>query len=478
MSKFSLFDRMVNSYQHNEEMPLKGHLKMILEDVRDGTQEVTEVDNLVTNAVANIFSKNYSGMANFSSLFPLRNLYGGIMCFQNQQTENANNYKPQNDLVNPLIAHAGDVANNTGSRLRGSPVANDYELTDTAIKQVWLWDNTQGVGHIESVSLCSGKMGNMGLKPYDTQYNPLSTFGNTQSWDNTFNETRSKRFPFNISDDGKTSVSVWLSGDTFKEYKMRHDYTAFGIMRTRDTWQDISNRSATVRTGNNRFVFDDANYYYIARAYRVSGESTARALAIDKVSKETFAVTQADCVFTGIALWDGNLQGIDAGCRRIWAFDGTYLYYPNSNLNGFIKLDISGNDEKIVIDGTIDPLGNGQNGFQASNGEQFITPVVINDGLILGSNYIINGNNAYQIKNAAQIGCEDGYMSYQNWLFLVQQGAACYGHGIQTYTTGRWAGQSNVLNHMYLGTIANLPKGKDKRASQTMRIEYTLTEQT
>lgn len=471
-----LIEKIKSANQNNEIVPLKGHIKLILEDVRDGTQKVEEVDNLMTNAVASIFERNYCGLADFNQLLPLRSLYGGVCCFQNVQTENADNYYPPNDLVNPLIAHAGDIANNTGSLLRGSPVSNDFIITDTSIKQVWLWDNTQGNGHIESVSLVPAKLGNMGLKPYDTEFNPLSTFGNDQLSTNitAWSVDIAKQYPFSISNDGKTSRTVWLDNDTFTEYTVRHDYSAFGIMRGSRDWQDIQNRTATVRTPDNRFVFDDEDYYYVASAY-YNDQSEKYGLYIDKISKSTFAVTQADCEFPTVTLWIGSIT-VMSGALRPFAYDGTYLYFPNRLGTSFVKLNLSDSSDVLTLDGTI-TINKGYVSTNAYNGEQFASPLVINDGLILGDNYIINGNVAYQIAQTKRIGCHAEIRSQQNWLWLVQHGAAVYGNGKQrSDSTSRWTGQSNVLCQMFLSTIANLPTARDKSTSQTMRIEYTSTE--
>ena len=84
MSNISLDERMVRAYQNNEPMPLKGHTKVMLCDPLTGKiKEQVESDNMVTNAVADLLSKNWSGIASMRSLFPLRNLFGGVLLFSN-----------------------------------------------------------------------------------------------------------------------------------------------------------------------------------------------------------------------------------------------------------------------------------------------------------------------------------------------------------------------------------------------------------
>lgn len=476
MSRLTLRDKITDCHGRGEILPMKGHLRLELEDIRDGKKIVTESDNLVTNALQSIFDHNYSGLARFDSLLPLKSLYSGVFAFQNQQTENVNNWNLESDLVNPLIAHAGNLANNTGSTLRGSPVSNEWIETDNSIQMVWMWDNTQGNGHIESCSLVPATLGNMGTKPFNDDFNPLSAFGNDVSYNNQWSEAISKEYPMSISDDGKTSRSVWIDGTTFKEYEVRHDYFAFGIMRGSRDWQEVAVRTETIRGGDNRIVFDDDDYYYIARAY-YNNQTSKYGLYIDKVNKSTFVVTQADCEFpTTITLFTGTINPNKNGNFKIFAFDGTYLYFPNGAGNAFAKLNISDVDDSIILDGevTIEKTN------ASATNVQMMTPLAINTGLILGGNYLINGTKTYPIRHVRGIGGADTYLAGQHWLWIVRKGASVYGNAKETYgsDTSQWAGQSNVLCQMFKSSVVNLAEARDKSTSQTMRIVYTLTEQT
>ena len=461
--------------QQNEVLPMKGHLRLVLEDVRDGTQKISEQHNLITNAVQSILDHNFNGNARFDSLMPMHNLYGGIFAFERVQTENANNWTLVNDLQNKLVAHAGSLANTGGSTLRGSPVSNETIITDTSISRTWMWDNTQGVGHIESCSLVTALMGNMGTKPFDTDYNPLSMFGNDGAvggYDTPFTEDVHLRYPFSIDDSGKTSRHIWASGTSFKETTVRHDYFVFGIMRGVRDWQTVATRTATIRafTANKSFVFDDDDYYYIARA------TDSTHLQVDKVSKSTFEVTQADCEFSSYSLWTGNVDTTFNGCLKVFAFDGTYLYFPNSLGTGFLALCLADTGDSFALDGTIS-INKGRLASTTSNGGQFSSPLVINEGLILGDNYIINGDTAYQIAQCKQIGVYNTYLATKSFLWLCKMGASVYGNAFQSQDTTLSA-QSNVLCQMFKGTVVNLDSPKDKGTSQTMRITYSLTEQT
>lgn len=470
--KLSIAEKMVDCYQRGEAMPLKGHARVEFADALTGKlKDVIEEDNLITNAVAQILAKNWSGLAQFSSLLPLKSLYSGALIFQNPLTENADNINPPNDLVSPLVAHAGDAMNSTQSLLRGNPIFSDFVEQDTSIKQVWGWDATHGNGTWGCICLCAGsRLGNMGLKPFDATINPLSTFGNDVDYNNQWNLEISKHYPMSIASDGQTAKTIWIDGTTFTEYTIRHDYFKHGIMRGSRDWQDVANRSATIRGGDNRFVFEDADFYYIARA------TSATTMQVDKVAKADFTVTQADCTFSGVSLYTGTINQYKNGNFKPFGFDGTYLYFPNSAKNQFLKLNIANNSDVLVIDGNI----NIETTNASDSNLQFAEPLAINSGLILGGNYIINGGVAYPIAHTKGIGGADTYLAGQHWLWLERHGAACYGHAKQTYGTAssHWSGQSNVLCQMFLSSINNLAEPKVKSTSVTARLEYTLTEAT
>lgn len=465
----SLTDKLVQAYMRGEQIPLKGTAKIVLRNEETGEVKIIEKSNMVTNAIADILSKNYCGLARFSNMQPLKSLFSGVLMFQNSITEDGDNYNPPSDEENPLVAHASQVPNDTASLLRGNPIVSDIVETPTSVKWAFSWDTSHGNGTIRSICLVPDVLGSMGLKPFNAEYNPISSIGNDSVYNMDWNVEINKQYPFSISEDGKTAIVVKYSGTTFTEYTIRHDYLAFGIMRNARMWQDVETRTATIRSGNNRFIFDDEQYYYIAAA------TSGTTLQVDRVSKTDMSVTQADCTFAGVTLWTGNILGGKNDTLRIFAYDGTYLYYPNSLGTGFLKLNISDNTDVMALDGQI-VIDKGQISEQTNNGEQFHNPVVISPGLILGNNYIINGSSVYQIAKTKAIGVNPAYLAYQSWLWLVRQGASCYFNAKQTYTSSQATGQGAALIAMFLSTINNLESAVVKTTAQTMTLYYEISE--
>ena len=469
------FSEVIRSEQmRGASVPLKGHMKVTFADALTGKpKEIIEKDNLITNAVADILGNNMCGLAQFNSIFPLRKLYAGVLVFQNSITENADNYAPVNDIQNPQIAHAGDEMNNTASLLRGNPIFSDYVETDTSIKQVWSWDATHGNGTWGCVCLCGGTLGNMGLKPFDDAYNPMSVIGERRS--NTarvnFNEETAKKYPWSMDSAGKTGKSIWIEGTTFKEYTMRHDFLLHGIMRDADSWQVASTRTATIRsfTADKTFAFEDDTYYYVATV------TSATAISIDRIAKSDMTVTQQNCVFSDVALYTGSIY--KGQSFRPFAFDYPFLYFPNSTKDHFYRLNIADNSDKDLLDGSLS-IDVGRLASTTNVGEQVMNPVVISSGLILGNNYIINGNSAYQIKKVRQIGLGTSDISDTGSLAVIRKGSAMWGNALQTYWATPTFGQSDILCQMFLGSINNMPEPKPKSTSLTARVEYTTTEAT
>lgn len=467
----NLVEKMVRAYQKNEAMPLKGHTKITLTDVKTGKETVVEKDNMITNAVAEIFAKNWCGLARYAEILPIRNLYAGVLCFEGEITENANNYNPPNDDVNRLICHAGDEAHATAETSRGQPNVAEWDVQDTSIKYVWDF-STSVQGEIRTVCLCPGTLGNMGLKPFATTYHPLKSFGDdretgTMTWD----ADKAKSFPFTIASDGKSCKSVYANGTTFTEYSIRRDFFAFGIMRSSTDWQVTETRTTTLTNPFDMasFIWDDDDYYYVGKA------TTSTKLVFDKISKADLSVTNIEYSPTGLTLYVGNMTGTAKNmCMRTYAYDGTYLYYPNGAGNKFTKMNLSNASDVAELPETL-TIHKGSQSDGARIGAQFISPIVVSDGLVIGDNYVINHEHAYQIAPAKQLGGSDGADTNIRYADVIKVGAGAYGNA-WTNANNAQAGQSAILNSMVLTTINVLDDVVNKTSSTTMKIEYTLTE--
>ena len=170
----------------------EGRLKLTLHNCKNHKDEVViEGKNLITNAVRDVLANNSCGGLDYSKLLPLvQSYYGGVLLYQNAHTIDADNYFPDDDITNPLVAHAGDQA--PGSALivaedygRGAPVS--ISATSSSIKQVWEWGTEQGGLHggvISAISLTHKDVGNAGLGNNSTEFKNLNPFVNLSNLTN------------------------------------------------------------------------------------------------------------------------------------------------------------------------------------------------------------------------------------------------------------------------------------------------------
>lgn len=478
-------EKILDAKMHDEVVPLKGHTKIILADALTGkVTDVVESDNMVTNAVQDVLNHNFGGFSNFSNsiLMPYKNLFNGVMLFQEQITESASNYLIPSDLDNPMIANAGPTPHATASVYRGNPNGGESQETSNSVKFVWDWSTNQGNGRINCVCLCPGIMGNIGLKPIDDTQTPYYQIARYYQTGGNITEEWAIKAPFNTVYD-QYHYSIWLDGATFKLKKVKHDYSKFGILRNNDSFAVVNERTATIRTGNNRFVAEGMkngiHYYYVIHA------TSATTLMVDRIkanlddTSEALVVDTLDVTCSDTSFYTNAVESRN-GSLPIFAVDGDYLYYMHSGRTKLYKINLYNNADVTLLDGeTTIEWGSGATTY--NNREEFSNPIVISNGLVFGSTYIINGGKIYPLKRTNNIGLPTSisYFGYRSCAYFARKNdapSAAYAISRQNYDDTQGNGQSNILVPTFLSTINNLEDEITKSPSKTMKVEYTLTE--
>lgn len=475
----NLFERIIEAHAEGRQIPLKGKARISLRNVETGETEVHEQENIITNAVASILAQNMSGLANFSQLIPLKQLYNGILLFEQEITQNAENYNVPSELENHMVANAGSTAAATQSDTRGNPNATESEETATSIKMVWDWPTSAGNGTIRTACLVPGAtLGNMSTRPIDATMNCWKSLAinNDVGRINMTTASRAQaiKHPISIGADGQTGKAIWWQGSEFEEITIRKDVSAFGILRGLNDFTEVSSRTASVRTftDNKANIFEDANYYYLYEA-TYDSQAGKYGLKIDKVSKDTFAVTQADIYYETVTLFQGNLaNNWWRRCVPRYAYDGKYLYFPNSAGNGFTAVNPNDSSDKMSIDGTF-TVYTSQTSFGGGNTR--IRPVVLNSGVIYGENYLINGSTAYPIKVTTPTYVSGGTYTQNDYQNIIRNGAGVWAYPFRS-GSDESVGQGPILLSYFLSSIMVLQNPVTKGTSQTMKVEYTLTE--
>lgn len=137
---------------------LKGTTKIELTDVNTGEVEVFENRNMVTNALRDIFMPlGLSQKPNryFNEFVPYyAKLLGGILCFDTEIPEDADNYYPPAE-ANLIGCASYGVQNNTKNTFRGgfNQTESEINLKDRYVKYVYDFATSQANGTISSVCL-------------------------------------------------------------------------------------------------------------------------------------------------------------------------------------------------------------------------------------------------------------------------------------------------------------------------------------
>ena len=449
---------------------LKGHCKLTLHNPTTGKNEIVEKDNLITNAVVDMLCSNYNGQGNFSKLLPLKNMFSGVMCFEDEVQSVATNYFPPNDDVNKLIAHAGDEAHSTASTLRGNPNTVEMISTDSAQKFVWDFSTSVGNGQISAVCLCPGQFGNIGTKPFDASGNPIQVVNTPNSNDKEnppFTRAYCIQHPFEVDFNTGIGKALYIGSGTVEEITVKHELYKFGIMRGASDFTEISSRgplSLANLPGTASFTFFfDENYYYFAQA------TTGTNLRLWTINRSTWVSNVDNLTITDASLYNSTSNAIFGYFRTFphFVFEGGYLYWPKSTLDAFYKIKIS--------DGSYTEIP----GATSTSGLQ-LRPVKVSAGLWLGQDYILNNDHIYSIAESDKLFRTDGGT-------INYSGANNYGRNyLQNGTPALWANEAGnydngngvVINTMFLSTICDLDTAVVKTSAQAMKIEYTVTEVT
>lgn len=137
---------------------LKGTTRIELTDVNTGEVEVHENHNMVTNALRDVLKplglckRPSRFLSDFTPYY--QKLLGGILCFDKEIPENANDYYPPADAA--LIGCAAyGVQNNTKNTFRGgfNQTESEVNLKDRYVKYVYDFATSQANGTIASVCL-------------------------------------------------------------------------------------------------------------------------------------------------------------------------------------------------------------------------------------------------------------------------------------------------------------------------------------
>ena len=252
-----------------------GHIKIVTSYAKSGNiAEVVEQDNIVTNALADIFDLDYLNGIDANSMFPLyEKWFGGILMYENAFATSGSpavidpdNYFPPSDSNNHLYAHAGDVSPSdvADDTRRGSPNTLEKIVSDGYIKLGWEWGSSVGNvpdGHsIRSVALTHKDTGNCGLGSGSNAFASFVPFANISNLSSLAYISGSFEETFVMYDDNR-GLSFYVGG--LGEYQ-----SAPKAYKTSDKISIYIKRQAFFKTGLVDVISGASDF--IKRAFEVT----------------------------------------------------------------------------------------------------------------------------------------------------------------------------------------------------------------
>lgn len=464
-------------------MRLTGTMTIELTDVN--TNEVTCVteENMVTNALNHIFGLNPMGIfykAGTSNdgidwngkLLPIcPNSIGGILLFSKALTESEDNIYVQSD--NLPVAYASNNVNSTANVARGSLNLTESKKLDNGYKFVWEFTPSQGNGTIAAAALTSADGGANGygslvgdattflqLKSIDLGSLPMAKqmvlfeavemdFFNDLMYSITYQDTgvriRKVRVPvFSVGLNEKLDDSTYTVLDDqviqTATFRLLGDYTLYG-----------------------EFLDGHDGYWY---GFSNEGNSSGNATVVwVKIKKSDYSMTEGQWTLSNAKLMDaGSRDEKNSFPERVLKCcmrDG-YLYMMANNKKGIYKINTANSSDVTLIElgftSEWKPL------CEAGTCEIYMT--LIGDLIIGGDFQITSDDTIIHTQGSARLNdAATPLFQYKN--FLLGWGGS---YGLEYRTI--------YLLTPYLATINNLSSAVVKTVDKTMKITYTLTEET
>ena len=452
----------------------KGHTRIILEDVRNGHRDIYEDHNMATNALPKIFECNYNGLMDFYNLMPLSDLLGGVYLFWNALTEDADNIFPPSQATNKLSFWAGQTPHSDPTPNRGNPngSATVVDQANGSIKWVWDW-SLEGTGQISAASLTHKDFGDSGLFPdgslalekaFGSMIYNMAAYSNDLSTYGGYSETKCNMRPIAFKDNG-LGLCVYINGTSFVENTVRHPWVKPTLIEgakifDADNYQVVSTRTATLSrsfsTGYTMIGQDENNYYIMER-----DSGTATKIYVNTVSKSDFSVSaQAITVTESLARPSLTSMMVNNGIVS----DGCIYWISGSDAKTFVRIDMAVPANTIVLTSSL-----------SANIDQSQTPAVLNDGIIVGRNYLINGDYVYPTAARNQRRSDNNDEMLMIDLMANYKNSPLYNQVVTPSNNNYGRICNGGIIVPYLATVNNLQDVIVKSNNQTMRCEYTIT---
>lgn len=463
-------------------MKIRGTMVLELTDENTGEVERMEETNMVTNAVNHILGLNplgifYAASGEYDShliwnsyLLPIcPNMIGGILLFSSALEEDAENiYVGSGNLP---VAYASNDVNATADTARGSLNLTESKALDNGYKFVWEFTPSQGNGTITAAALTSA-LG--GACAYGSSVDDSSTFLELKKTDigDLDDETKADLFRA-VEIDFENNLMYSFGYDTSSVIikKMRLPVFTIGLNERLDDSTCTLLEEKVITCSTFKFYgsytpygdfIDGRDGYWYGFSNQQNSSGNATMLWI-RISKEDYSFTEGSWTLSNAHLPAvGSFKNDSYPCRTIrGVIRGGYLYLPAYENTGIYKINLDNQADVTLIEfgftSAMKPLG--------GSGSCECYLLLIGD-LIIGWDF--------------QVTTDDVVMQTAGTERLTNQATPLFQY--KEFLTG-WNGSYGNEYHIsylltpYLATINNLSSAVVKTTDKTMKITYTLTEE-
>lgn len=458
---------------------IEGRVKIQLFDAKTRQLEKEIAGhNMATNAIRDIFLANYQGVTDYSLLMPIvKELLGGLLCFNQALTEDADRYYPPTNNVNPVKAHAGATTytSTADDNTRGLPNGTESAEISGGYRFVWDFPATQGNGTISALSLTHKDTGDFWLfngtkfKPFLPLRSSRYEFTGKTGFPPQFYD-RTNRIAYQCSTSG-TTLTIWEILDSGVIDDIGITQPILNTPRTAGLTQ--IQHTITLDQPANKYVYMFREADRQIHALYCSGSTISRTI----INLQTWATSSGSLTVSGAnmaPMGDQNAEPFNYNIATIYPDKNGYIYIRKSGNTAVYKIKYTNTSDVTEI--TAEPANvyyNAQNSY-ISTGNHAVNP---------WSGVIVSGNQAYTCApgnladnadfNALwnQVNPEPNFRADQvgdNQLVFISPKVRLYQAGSSTL--------SNIMSKLYLGSIFNLPEPVNKTSAQAMKITYEVTE--
>ena len=452
---------------------LKGHVKIRLHNPNTWKTEIIEGDNMITDAVSDIFASNLCGAMDYRKMLPLYSkMFGGVLCFADQldvsSADAAKDYYIPDNGATSVIAHAGQTtfSDQADDTTRGNPLNTSMVVSDGAVTLAWEWGSSAGNGTIKSVGLTHSDVGDAGTGSNSNAFKAMTPNINCDFGIPTTNPA------WFIDNDGY-GYSFTCSGQSVSITRFPMAYKSVGLVGQPYAYLSGIQKTKTVATTTN--FSGGIPFFAFAKAtsklylfYNTSSSTTVEVEVLDLSDWDN--ITESHATWTlQTAVGPLYTWGEVTGAANIPLY-GNYVYLPKGvtmglqgSISGYLKVNLNSvGDETAINASCVGPTG------------VFIPNAT--GKVLVGKSFVINNDVLYPASVATPdvISGYDGDSRYMNSMLDTGVGLAQ-----SVYKGRRYASDTRYyvsVSKFYLATKYNLPTPVTKSNTQSMVITYTLTE--